>query len=314
MKIKVFVESAGTFDEREILYKFAQGISSCGSRFDVKLDIGQAYSPCDVAVILGSWKARDKAHHVIRTSVATESKCFVVIETALLGRRVFQPNSHHRIGVNGYLNNAGKFYTENCNTDRLHDLGINWSGWQNDHDGNILLLLQLPGDASLRGINVYDWAVWAVTKIRQHTDRPIRVRTHPSHNPKEGDEFHQFVYEMAMAGNNNISFSLGKNTTLAQELSQSFCTVAFSSGSSIDSILAGVPTIACDPANFAFEVSSNYIEEIENPRKSSAPTILQWLSNLAYSQWTTDEMRNGTAWYHLVPIIDSLPQVPRGKK
>lgn len=314
MKVKIFLETAGNFDERELLFKFYDGARLAGSRFDVKLDIGSAWSPCDVAVIMGSWKPRDKAHHVVRNSVVASASCFVVIETPLLGRKVFSPNTHYRIGVNGFLNNAGKFFRHNCPADRLHDLGIAWPGWQNQGRDNILLLLQLPGDASLRGTNIYEWAKWAVCEIRKYSDRPIKVRTHPDHTPKEGDEFHNFVFDLAMNGNSNVAFSNGKTISLQQDLESAYCTVAFSSGSSIDSVLAGVPAITCDPGNFAFDISSHYIQDIGHPLQVDVGTVEQWLCNLAYSQWTAEEMKNSVAWQHLVPVIESIPQPAKGKR
>lgn len=314
MKVKIFLETAGNFEERELLFKFYDGAKLAGSRFDVKLDIGSTYSPCDVAVIMGSWKPRDKAHHVVRNSVVAAASCFVAIETALLGRKVLEPNTHYRIGVNGFLNNAGKFFVNNCPADRLHNLDIAWPDWQNFGRNNILLLLQLPGDASLRGTNVYEWAQWAVREIRKHSDKPIRVRTHPAHNPKAGDEFHDFVFDLAMNGDSGVSFSCGKTISLKQELEAAYCTVAFSSGSSIDSVLAGVPAITCDPGNFAFDISSHYIEDVKHPMQVDVATVQQWLANLAYSQWTAEEMKNSAAWRHLVPVIESIPQMPKGKR
>jgi len=314
MKVKTFVETAGNFDERELLFKFHNGVKHTLNHLDATLDIGHSYSPCDVAVIMGSWKPRDRNHHVVRNSVINEAKCFLVIETPLLGRKMVESHLHYRIGVNGFLNNAGQFILQNCPDDRLAKLEIQWPGWQNDNRDNIVLLLQLPGDASLRGINIYEWATHAVKKIRKFSNRPIRVRTHPSHTPKEGDEFHQFVYNVAMVPDSNVTFSLGKEMPLEEELSKAFCTVSFSSGSSIDSVLAGVPTIACDPGNFAFDVSSNYLDRVEDPLKANTQQVVQWLSNLAYSQWTAEEMENGIAWQHLRPIIDRIPQVPQGKK
>jgi hypothetical protein len=108
MLIKTFLETAGTFEEREMLSRFHNGIvQATGTQYNVEnylngvgafLDIGQGYSHCDVAVMLGSWKNRDKNHHQVRASVAGNSGCFLVIETPLLGRIVeFTKNKYFRI-------------------------------------------------------------------------------------------------------------------------------------------------------------------------------------------------------------------------
>jgi hypothetical protein len=82
--------------------------------------------------------------------------------------------------------------------------------------------------------------------------------------------------------------------------------VAYTSGSSIDSVLNGVPAIAVDPGNFAWDISTNYLNEIENIKLASDDDVNQWLNNLSYSQWSPLEMYNGTAWRHLVPLINQL--------
>ncbi len=327
MIINVFLETAGNFDERELLQKFYQGIEqavSTGSRLmpdsdepdEVHININKGHSPCDVAVFMGSWKPREKDHHLVRTSVVESSPCFVVVETPLLGRVVFQPNQQFRIGVNGFLNNAGKFYANTqLNSDRLNRLGITWNGWRNNPDGHIVLLMQLPGDASLRGVNVFAWAKDTIYKLRKETNKKIIIRTHPKYNPKDSDEYYKFVSDIFIEKIPNIEFSNGKERTLNDDLVNAYCTVAFTSGSSIDSVVAGIPTITCDPGNFAYEISTKFPEEVNNLKKLQPQEIKQWLEKLSYSQWSIEEMQNGTVWRHLIPtLVDVLSKVPRKGK
>lgn len=319
MIVKVFLESAGNFEERELLLKFFEGMKNVSTKiedFCPLIDINHHYTDCDVAVILGSWKNRDRDHHAVRNSIVENSKCFVVIETPLLNRVVGSTNTHHRIGVNGFLNNHGKFYLSNNPGDRREDLGIRWKGWNHNKDGHILLMLQLPGDASLRGINIYDWTKQTISRIRKYSNKKIVIRTHPAHNLKDTDEFYKFAYEL-LVKNLNIEFSLGNEKLINEDLEKAYCTVAYTSGSSIDSIIAGIPVLTADPGNFAFEISSNYLEDIENLKLAPADIVEQWINNLTYSQWSVDEIKRGDAWIHLMPIaknvIESLPQ-PKKKK
>jgi hypothetical protein len=326
MLIKTFLETAGTFEEREMLTRFHNGICNAkNSEYTVEnylngagafLDIGQSYSRCDVAVMLGSWKNRDRIHHQVRASVAGNAGCFLVIETPLLGRIVdFASNKHYRVGVNGFLNNSGLFYQNNCPGDRLKDLGISWNGWKHNKDGHILLMLQLPGDASLRGINIYEWTEYCIKQIRKVSNRKIVIRTHPAHNIKESDEFYKFIINnLILTKSSDIEISISKEKSLDDDLKGAYCTVTYSSGSGIDSIMKGIPTIAMDPGNFAWNVSSRYLSELENIKLSSAAEITQWLSNLAYSQWTVEEMEAGKPWLHLQSIIISVIESNSSKK
>jgi len=305
MLVKVFLETAGNFEEREILTKFYNGIvNAANNNTQAALGLYNSYSPCDVGVILGSWKPRDKNHHNVRNDIVENVSTFIVIETPLLGRVVNQQNTQHRIGINGFLNQSGIFNHGNHNDSRVKKLGIEWNGWKHDPNGHILLMLQLPGDASLRGINLYEWVDYAIKKIRSVTDRPIVIRTHPAHGIKNSDEFHNLVSSVALSSlKSNISFSIGRHKSFEDDVLGAYCSVAYSSGSSIDSVLHGIPTVAVDPGNFAWDISTNYLDEIETVKLATQDEINQWLNNLSYSQWSPEEMYNGTAWKHLASMI-----------
>jgi hypothetical protein len=328
MLIKVFLQTAGNFEEKELLMKFYQGIKSVESqngkkefkqyiREGVFLDSNYHHSDCDVAVMIGSWKDRERDHHATRNSIVENSRCFVVIETPLLNRVVFQPSQQHRIGVNGFLNNQGTFCQYNHDQTRLNRLNIDWQGWKNNENGHILLLLQLPGDASLRGVNTYNWALNTAIRIRKLTNRKIVIRTHPSHKPKDTDEWYKFYTDVSI-NVKDVDFSLGKDKEIKEDLRNAYCSVAYTSGSSIDSIINGIPTLATDPGNFAFEISSNFIEDINNLKLADKTAVKQCLQNLSYSQWSPDEMRSGEAWNHLLPIVNNylvnMPQEVKKKK
>ncbi len=325
MKIRVFLESAGNFEEQEILKKFHDGLYKFqnwdkyegaanidhlpwNEQYDVRYSLKNDYEDCDVAVIMGSWKPdRGSAHHQVRTAVVRKAPMFICIETPLLGRTMFQPNKMQRVGIDGFLNNQAQFVGQDHGSDRLNKLGIKWDGWKNNEqpDGHVLLMLQLPGDASLRGMDMYKWATWAVKRIREETDRKIIVRTHPGHNPKDADGVHKFIADIARTNTSNLEWSIGgrDGTTVQEDLKGAYCSVSYTSGSAIDSVLQGIPSLACDPGNFTFDISSRYMQEINSLKKAGTKEVMQWLYNLAYSQWDYDEFVNGKAWLHLRPMI-----------
>jgi len=303
-----------------MLLKFYDGISKYmailreeGNDSIVSIDIGDHYTLCDVAVFLGSWKERDRPWHEVRRSIAEKSGCFVVIETPLLNRIVdFQNNQYFRIGINGFLNNSGNFAADNADDLRLKDMNISWNGWNRDPDGNIVLFLQLPGDASLRAVDIYSWAEYTVNSIRSYTDRPIKIRTHPLHKPKDSDGFYRFATEL-LTRYKNVSLSYGNQRPLEKDLECAYCAVTYSSGTAIDSILDGVPVLTTDPGNFAWDISSHYINEIENLKLANDNKVVNWLQKLSYSQWSIEEMESGRAWQHLLPEIINITKSKKKK-
>jgi len=79
-------------------------------------------------------------------------------------------------------------------------------------------------------------------------------------------------------------------------LKNAHCMVSYTSGSSIDSILEGVPVIPGSEYNFVYDISSHTLDDIENPKLGDRKQLLY---DLAYAQWSVQEIEKGTAWEHL---------------
>lgn len=315
--------SAGTYHEREILKMFSQGIKISEGLDQNKtyestlndpnnIDIGveftfsDAYSPCDLAVIFGSWKPRDKGHHLIRNSVAANAEHFICIETPLLNRKTKINNNEWRVGLNGFLNGEG-IWPQLADTEaneRLKEKEIVFPGWQKNENGHIVLALQLPGDASLRGTDIGEWAWYTVQELRKHTDRKIIIRTHPlSSDRAYSDHLYNLIGRITYHKIKNISYSDGATTDWEKDLKDCYCTVTYSSGFAIDSVMRGIPTIATDSANFAYKVSTNLIAEVENLKRPDLKSMQKWLGNLLACQYSEEEMSNGIAWLFIKDML-----------
>ena len=85
--------------------------------------------------------------------------------------------------------------------------------------------------------------------------------------------------------------------TINSDLNNAHCTISYTSGSSIDSIVSGVPVITCSEYNFLWPISSHSLEDIENPKLGEREQLLY---DLAYAQWTTEEIKQGKPSEHLI--------------
>lgn len=333
MKVKIFVGSGTNVAEKDLLKSFGQGVEDwCNSKYSneessqnivrigrwstaipspehsVDYEYQESFTPCDVGVIFGSWKPREKGTHQCRTSVAYSGKPFVVIETPLLNRKTDSENTYWRVGINGYLNRDALWatMTDEDADKRLEEFGIKWNGWKNNPDGHIVLALQLPGDASLRGIDINDWAYRSIAQIRQRTDKKIIVRNHPLASQRAMNDHGELAFKIISAGIDNVQFSDGSLVPWSQDLENAYCTVTYSSGLGIDSVLAGIPTIACDPGNFAYGISSKTPKDINSVKQVDEDVITPWLRKLASCQWSEEEMLSGTAWKYLYPVLENI--------
>jgi hypothetical protein len=116
------------------------------------------------------------------------------------------------------------------------------------------------------------WIAETIAEIKKHTDRPIEVRQ----KRKRQDRMAVDTMEQALA--NDVH-----------------CLVTYSSVAACEAVMLGKPAITLGP-NAAGVVCSNTLAEIETPYIPSYDERDAWLRHLSYSQFTFDEMSNGTAW------------------
>jgi hypothetical protein len=156
--------------------------------------------------------------------------------------------------------------------------------WRNPQQGPVylphlrgdyaLILGQVPSDAACKNVNLpYQYRQWFNFLVqRGHT---VKFRPHPKalHAP---------------SGIHRSSYTRG---TLAEDLAGAKFTVSWNSNSSVDSILAGVPSVTFDQGSMAWSVSSH---DLANP--VTMPSRTEWAAQLAWCQWQPSELADGTAW------------------
>ena len=326
MKIVVALMSGSNNTERMVLRSFYQGVVKYYlDKFQVKsqqdlrnkhnLDIVLSYEldfpDCDIGVQFGSTKDRKGEHHVAKQNLQKKSSMLIIIETPILGRVINKKSeyAYYRVGINGFLNNQGLFYSDELlDYTRVEELLSKkvikpFPGWKNHATGNILILTQLLGDASLRGQKMSEWVLDTIDNIREHTDRKIVVRLHPAMSQQSRDEFYSELGSILFKNYLNIHWASGLDITLSQDLKNAGICVTLSSGSAVDSILAGVPVIAQDEGNFAYSISSTDLDDLDCPKLASPDEINHWLVQLANSQWSKKEMSSGLTWSHIVETL-----------
>jgi len=224
------------------------------------------YKPSDLAVIWGV-----RFPHIIKG----QKDCggdYLVMERGYFRDRL----KYCSLGYNG-LNGNAEFLAENSPPDRWEKHGVEVKPWKTDGE-YILLLGQVRGDQSVKHLDIRDWYREVVTEVKRQTDMPIYFRPHP--------QARQFDGIMQVEGY--------KTGTLEEAFEGAARAITFNSNSGVDAILNGVPLIAMDRGSMAWEVAQN---EIEMEHVLFDRT--QWLNDLAYKQWTLEEIARGKAWTHL---------------
>jgi len=165
---------------------------------------------------------------------------------------------------------------QDANPDRWNKLlkqdpRLNWNGWKN-YDKKILFVP--PNPKACRAFNIdYDkWMAETEEEIRKYTNLPIETRikgsrTYRNHEYSIYDAFDSGVYAV----------------------------VTFNSIAALEAVLYGIPSFISVPCA-ASPLASTDISKLNAPYFPSEDTIKKQCYNLAYGQFTVDELKDGTAW------------------
>jgi len=216
----------------------------------------------------------------IREQQIKNKKRRLVFETGFIKNDATSGESYFQVGYDG-MKRSSVFYGENSPKDRWGYLGIKEKPWRT-RGSHILIMEQNKLGPGSSHIDIVKWWKQCVNKIRDISDRPIKVRPHPRCIPS-------FPKNLGVE-------VLQKGNPIEQDLKDCWCSVVRTSNSAVDSIINGIPVITPDEMCMSYDVSSHSIEDINDP---VTPNRTQWLYNLAYSQWSLDEIRKGIPWGRL---------------
>lgn len=184
---------------------------------------------------------------------------------------------YHKVSVNDRHPTA-YFRNVQHSGDRFAQLGVPIEPWRSGGDHILLAGLGAKAAGSL-GLKAEEWERNAIAALRKVTDRPIIYRPKPSWDearPIEG-----------------VGYSW--NEPLEVALHNCHAVVTRHSNTAVDAILAGIPAMAW--YGVAAPVTSQDYRDIEQlPRLEDRAS---WAADIAYTQWTVSEMRNGSVWRHL---------------
>jgi hypothetical protein len=125
---------------------------------------------------------------------------------------------------------------------------------------------------SLWGMSPESWIDQVLKEIKQYTDRPLEIRL----KRPRSERLRENTIEEALADDVH-------------------CLVTYNSVAAVEAIMLGKPAFTLGP-NAAGVLSLNDLSKIETPRIPTEEERNAWLRHLSYSQFTFEEMSNGTAW------------------
>ena len=239
----------------------------------------------DIAVIWSVlWAGRMQGNKKIFDTFRSANKPVIVIDVGTIKRNVTWKIAVNHINALGHYGN-----TDNLDLGRIDKLGLRL-GTQVENNGKILIAAQHRQSLQLADHNLESWINGQIKSIKKRTDRKIVVRSHPRCplNYASLIGVDEFDTPRKLNGTyDDFNFNLNYHTV-----------VNYSSGPGIQAAIAGVRPIV-SPASLAYPVAIQH----ENIEKLYDIDRENWLHQLAHTEWTVDEMRDGKYFERLLPYL-----------
>lgn len=279
---------------------FAEGAARCGD--DAAVTKSSTYEPCDVGAIIGNaFDANPNKtrlpHYAVRKMVMdTQSQLnrywLSIDSNVFIYRDRTNPHKYLRYSFNGVFPKTGIYCNEqpgeeNWNNIRRH-YNMDLAPWRQSGK-HILVCLQRPKGWSMRGLNLMTWLDDTFNRIRQHSDRPIRLRWHPG-------DWKNFPGDIDLKRfNATIS---PQERHIAEDLVSCWALVCHNSTPSSVAVIEGIPAFITDEPDYcqAGDVVNTDFSRLENP---DMPDRELWIRRLAQCHWSFDDVKSGRCWAHM---------------
>lgn len=194
----------------------------------------------------------------------------LVMERGYIGNRFLYTS----LGWNGLNGHASFFQHEYDGLKRFKEHGGILKPWKTGGE-SALILGQVPNDASLQGKNMMPWYEDMARQIRLAHDIPVYFRPHP-------DVRRKGIVQ-------NVKGAVLSTGTLQEALEDAAFVCSYNSNSLCDAIINGVPAYAGDKGTMVYDLCSHDIGKIIMPDREKT------LAQIAWTQWTMDEIKSGEA-------------------
>ena len=284
-------------EKTQVLQLFAQGVNRAGD--SGVASTSPTWQESDVGVIQGfvHEQSPNSPHLRLRKSVVDNQlrvgkKALIIDSNLFLYINNDNPHKYLRYSFNGVFPTTGDYFWDNPDPKRWDKIskhmGITVKPWKNDGK-YILICLQRNGGWSMGGVDVMKWCNKTIKKLKEHTDRPIVIRTHP------GDKHAQQYIKQLKDPNVLIS----RKPNIIDDFKNAWATITYNSSPGVASAIEGVPVFVTDPnpnISQAYDVSNTDLSQIEIPKTFDREN---WLNKLSMCHWNFEEVSNGIAWKHI---------------
>jgi len=271
MKFSLWTHN-GAKNSRPVFDSFAHSIFNAGGDV-VYNDINS-----DVAVIWSVlWYGRMSSNKKVWDLFRSQNKPVIVLEVGGIKR-----GTTWKVGING-INREAIFGPKNNGSERAELFNLKLKPWR--VDGEYIIICG-QHDKSHQWRNqppMSNWILDTISTIREHTEKTIIIRPHPR------SPLPLIEYEFKGVQRQDPQKLDGTYDDFDFNYQNAWAVVNWSSNPATQAVIDGIPVFV-GPDSLAWNVGNNSLTNINDPYM---PNRQQWLNDLAYTEWTINEIASG---------------------
>jgi len=277
MKIALFPDN-GSLNSKPVFAALIDHLRSKGEEVYINEDRN-----CDVAVIWSVlWLGRMASNKKIWDSYQAQKKPVVVMEVGGLKRNVTW-----KMGING-INRDADFANQTFDNKRWPLFNIEMKPWK--QTGNVIVICGQHDNSNQwkKNPRMTNWIEQQIQEIRKYSQKPILIRPHPRNH----FDFDEKKYPHVRIKKPQRDWSTYDDTDFKKVLKSTWAVVNHSSNPAIESVINGIPVFVSE-SSLCYDVGNASLTDIEKP---AMPARQTWANKLSYTEWTTQEIRDGLPW------------------
>lgn len=256
-----------------------QGIALVGDKPTLRASLSYIRPEGDVGLFYGLANNLAKAFG----DYPARKKTAVYVDMGYFGRKAGgRFAGFHKLAVNSRHPTA-YFQNVRHSAERFESFGVELAPWREARPGAPILIAGMgPKGSRAEGYGTQGWEREVLPSIRAATRRPIWYRAKPNWDQARD-----------LPG----AISVNRGAELIDQLQGAHALVAHHSNAAVEAVCAGIPVFVKE--GVAVAMGESDFRLIETPRMPSDEERRQWLADIAWTQWSIEEMAEGLAWRYL---------------
>ena len=277
MKVSVYTKF-GPNNSKKVFEAFIESLEKAGDEIQLNCN-----GNSDVSVIWSVlWQGRMVGNRKIWEESQQKNKPVVVLEVGGIKR-----NETFKVGING-INREADFANQSVDSERWKKFNIELKPWAQTGEEIIICGQHHNSHQWRNNPKMPNWFEQQIIEIRKHTDKPIVVRPHPRNRlGVDTTKFKNVRVVHPVKDQNTYD-----DTDFNQKLKNAWAVVNHSSNPAMQSVFNGIPVFVSE-ASLSYDVGNSSLANINKPKMPDRQT---WANRLAYTEWTTEEIKQGLPW------------------